>query len=84
MRFTQDGMLVKSTDVPLAETDAPLTIFAVDDQFVPSVENIVLPAVVGDNDAPVPPKLLDRMPAVLAPCAKIDRSRAFAISSSYS
>jgi hypothetical protein len=42
--------------VPLVEATAvPRTIFAVDDQFAPSVENIVLPAVVGDRDAPVPP-----------------------------
>jgi hypothetical protein len=42
-------------EVVEADTDVPRTIFAVDDQFVPSVENIVLPAVVGDKDAPVPP-----------------------------
>jgi len=70
---------VKSTATPLADTDAPCTIFCVDDQFVPSVENIVLPAVVGDRDAPVPPYVPPRMPAVLAPCARVDRLRAFAI-----
>jgi hypothetical protein len=37
------------------------TIFCVEDQFVPSVENIVLPAVVGDRDAPVPPLAVGRM-----------------------
>lgn len=48
--------------VPLVvATAVPLTIFAVDDQFVPSVENIALPAVVGDRDAPVPPFAVGRM-----------------------
>jgi hypothetical protein len=56
IRFTQLGMLVKSTAVPLVvATAVPRTIFCVDDQFVPSVLNIVLPAVVGETLAPSPP-----------------------------
>ena len=55
MRFAQLGMLVKSTDVPLAETDVPRTIFCVDDHTDPSAVKITLPAVVGVRLAPVPP-----------------------------
>ena len=62
MRFTQAGIPVNVMLVPLVEaTEVPCTIFCVDDQFVPSVENIVFPAVVGDNDAPVPPLAVGRI-----------------------
>ena len=62
-RLTQDGMLVKSMLVPLVvATAVPLTIFAVDDQFVPSVLNIVLPAVVGDTLAANPPFVIGNNP----------------------
>ena len=48
IRFTQDGMLVKSMLVPLVDATAvPLTIFCVDDHTDPSAVNRTLPAVVG-------------------------------------
>ena len=63
MRFTQEGMLVKSTAVPLVvATAVPRTIFAVDDQLVPSVLNIVLPAVVGETLAANPPLAIGNSP----------------------
>ena len=48
-------------DVVVVVMAVERTIFCVDDQFVPSVENIVLPAVVGDRDAPVPPLAVGRI-----------------------
>jgi hypothetical protein len=47
--------LIDAVKDAVDEYEAPRTIFCVDDQFVPSVENMVLPAVVGDRDAPSPP-----------------------------
>jgi hypothetical protein len=56
IRFTQLGMLVKSTAVPLVvATAVPRTIFCVDDHTDPSAVNSTLPAVVGDTLAPSPP-----------------------------
>ena len=63
MRFTQDGMLVKSMRVPLVDaTDVPRTIFCVDDHTDPSAVNSTLPAVVGEMLAPSPPFAVGNVP----------------------
>jgi hypothetical protein len=61
-RFTQEGMLEKSMDAPLAETVVPRTIFCVDDHTDPSAVNSTLPAVVGEMLAPSPPLAVGRVP----------------------
>jgi hypothetical protein len=54
--------LIDAVNDAVVEYDAPRTIFCVDDQFVPSVENIVLPAVVGEMLAPSPPFAMGKVP----------------------
>jgi hypothetical protein len=60
-RFTQEGMLEKSMDAPLAETVVPRTIFCVDDHTDPSAVNKTLPAEPTDVRF-VPPLAMGKVP----------------------